>query len=90
MKNKKVYTFAEYTKENVLKVGDDGKYELQDWCYYKDVYPDKYDMDREDEFTWIIKHKDKKIAVISGLIGEEEIKKIMETIKKGYDDISTE
>jgi hypothetical protein len=84
MENKKVVTFAEFTKENVYKVSPDGKFEKQEWSYYKDAYPEKYDLvDGEKQlssFAWVIKQNDTKIATVSDKIDEETIKKMVDVL----------
>jgi hypothetical protein len=92
MESKKVISFAEFTKENVYKVSADGKFEKQEWSYYKDSYPEKYDLvDGEKKltsFSWVIKQHDVKIAVLSDKVDEASVKKIVDVLSsKNTDDI---
>jgi hypothetical protein len=84
MEDKKVISFAEFTKENVYKVSPEGKFEKQEWSYYKDSYPEKYDLvDGEKKltsFAWVIKQNDTKMAVVSDKVDEETIKQMVEVL----------
>jgi 6-phosphogluconolactonase (cycloisomerase 2 family) len=77
----RVLSFSDYTKESTYKVGPNGT-ELQEWSYYKDHYPEKYSMSKEDQFVWVIKHKDDKIMIIHSSISEDKIKSILNEMKK--------
>lgn len=80
----KVFSFAEYTNENVYKVGENGQFEKQDWSCYKDHHPAKYDIAYETEggCTWVIKYKEDKIALLAGSTSEDVVRNIMELLAK--------
>ncbi len=77
----RVLSFSDYTKESTYKMGANGM-ELQEWSYYKDHYPEKYDMPKEEQFVWIIKHKEKKMIIVNSTISEDKVKTILEEMKK--------
>ncbi len=81
MQNKVLY-FSEYTKENTYKVGEDGTMEAQEWYYYPDHYPEKYDLPKDLKTVWVIKYKEDKVAILSSIISEEDVKIILEQLKK--------
>lgn len=80
----KVFSFSEYTNENLYKIGADGTFQKQDWSYYKDHHPANYDVAYEADggCTWVIKFKEDKVALITGTTSEDDVKKIMQLLAK--------
>lgn len=77
-----VYTFSQYN-ETTLKMGADGTFAAQDWSFYKDMHPAKYDVLYEKMgFTWVIKHKEEKVALLCGYVPETTVKAMMEQLSK--------
>lgn len=77
----KVLSFYDYTKESSFKIGPNGIEEME-WYYYKDHYPEKYEMPKEDKFVWVIKYKEKKMFIVNSFIPEDKVKNILEEMKK--------
>ena len=89
----KVLKFNEYeiTTENSYSVGEDGSLEKQDWELYEDHYSTKYieylDSNEkrqlfEGDKVWILKHKDKKVAVFSNDLDSDKLKQAIDILKK--------
>ena len=88
-----VYKFADYTKESTLVVGADGQVVKQVISYYKDVYPEKYELTEGGaKFSWVIKDDETKVAVLSGLVDEalvEQVVALFRAQKGGVDELAS-
>lgn len=75
--------FDEFTKESVYKANDEGVLEKQEWHFYKDFYPEKYEdikLDNE-KFCYVIKQHETKKVVISGNVSENSVRSILDILK---------
>jgi len=86
----RVKKYDEYIKEQTLKISSDGSVEKQDYELYKDHYSEKYKefvnssktkklFDSDD--VWCLKYKNKKVAIFSTEISEEDIKSFVNKLK---------
>ena len=79
----KIANFDEYTKESAYKPNGEGILEKQEWHFYKDFYPEKYEDIKIDnlKFCYIIKQNDIKKMIISGNVSEDSVISILEILK---------
>ncbi len=80
------------TSEAIYKADENGEMKIQEYELYADMYPEKFKYassesseklyGEESEKVWVLKQEDKIIATFSYEIPEQDVRKMVDCLKK--------